>query len=94
MTFQQHSVADFIKQHGLPPETTFKGYVVHLPHSDEFLANYNKNNKIVDLYAWAKTPVLAHIFTSHLDAVGFCNEYGKGAVMCLLFDTVDNYVVV
>lgn len=40
----ERSVAEVLAELGLPKESTVKGYVIHLPEKDEFVAAINDNN--------------------------------------------------
>lgn len=83
-------IADLIKRLDLPQGTQFFGFVVHIPHSDEFLS-YHSNNDFGEGYIWSKVPDLAHQFESQNKAEQFVKSYGKGSVVGLLFDLGDSY---
>jgi hypothetical protein len=74
---------------GLPKNTKFRGYVLHLPESDEFLASAERIDNYGSInYMWSKIPDLALIFKKHIKAVRELQEYGKNNVtLCLLLDT-------
>lgn len=78
-----------------PKNTKFKGYVLHLPESDEFLALVDHNySHTMSNYGWCKSPGDAVVFKKHLKAVRELQEYDKNNIkLCLLFDTGDQYFV-
>lgn len=92
MKYQQSSVQDFIRERGLPENTIFKGYVIHLDHSDEFLSQHSNDDDLL-LTSWAKSPELAFVFHSHIEAESVCNEYQKNSRVALLFD-IGNHLAV
>ena len=55
-TLRDVSIDEIIKEAGLPPDTKWLGYAVHLPDSDEFIAKVkNTKNGIVRVYS--KSPI-------------------------------------
>lgn len=86
------AVEEAIKRLGLPEHTEFTGYVVHLPEADEFLSMF-QNDKEHESWMWSKTPQMAKVYQSRKKAEKVAKIYGKGALVVLLFDTGDQYVV-
>ena len=75
------------KHFNFPPRTKFKGYVIHLPDREEFLAKYEES-PCRNLWGWAPTPELAMTFKKLKRAKRIAYEYGKHDVeVYLLFDT-------
>ena len=86
-------IKHIIEEIGLPKTTKFKGYVVHLLETDEFLrsANYASNEGSI-AYAWVKTPELAKVFKKREKAIKEVKEYNKyGVTLCLLLDIGKQY---
>lgn len=85
-------IRQVIKDLGLPSETKFVGYVVHLPDSDEFLAMIEEN-EYLENRAWSKIPDLAKRYKSLDKARKEARRYGKGANACILLDAGEQYVL-
>ena len=73
-------------------DSKFLGYVVHLPHSDEFLA-MSEEDEISEQRMWAKIPGMAIIYNNKKAAKKEAKSYGKGALVVKLFDAGDQYIV-
>lgn len=95
---EQTSVEEAIARLGLPKGTTFEGYVVHLPKSDEFLAAQGdekyQDGWITQKRAWSKTPANAMVLKDYYEAELLAKSYGKNAEVKRLFDKGDEYYVV
>jgi len=83
-------IVDLMKRLELPNYAQFVGFVVHLPHSDEFLSHYTYND-FGEGFIWSKVPDLAHSFESQSKAEKFVKSYRKSSVVGLLFDLGDSY---
>ncbi|MEJ1367061.1 MAG: hypothetical protein RPU35_02430 [Candidatus Sedimenticola sp. (ex Thyasira tokunagai)] len=76
---------------GLPDNTKFVGFVVHLPDTDEFLGDITRNRGI-EKRMWSKVPDLAKIYKNRKKAEREAMSTGKGAVVGILLDIGDQYV--
>lgn len=83
-------IADVLKELGLPPDTVFCGYVVHIPERDEFLASF-RSDAVMSSRAWAKLPEHAHIFESYGSAHKWVEKDGE--IVVGLFETPSQFVV-
>ena len=86
------TLADTIKELGLPSNTQCLGHIVHLEESDEFLAE-ESGDDTHQSYAWSKIPDLSKIWDSQLEAAKVAKEYGKSSVVALLLETENQYMV-
>ena len=87
-------IKHIIKELELPKTTKFKGYVVKLLETDEFLitANYKIEDEIS--YTWGITPETAKVFKKREKAIKEVKEYNKyGVTLCLLLDIGKQYLV-
>lgn len=89
---KKRSIKEVVKELGLPKGTQFDGFIVHLPESDEFLA-MSIEDEYSEQRAWIPMPDMAHRYKSQEEAEAEVKKYDKGAVVCLLFDTGDQYIV-
>jgi len=80
------------KKFGLPTDAKFKGYVVHLMSSDEFLVGETSNG-FADTYAWSKIPDIAKRFKKVSAAKKFVKSYGQSASVALLFEDDHKFYV-
>lgn len=92
MAVKETKIADVIKALGLPAESKFLGYVVHLPNEDEFLA-YSKESAGIVQRAFAKTPHGAKIYSSYKKALRDSKGCSQVADPHLLFDVGNQYYV-
>lgn len=79
-------ISAVLKEIGLPPETLFIGYVVHLPNNDEFLA-FHHEEEYIEHRAFCKTPDLALVYSDYHEAVKAANGCKQKTLVCILFDT-------
>lgn len=81
------------KKHlNLPEGSEFKGYVIHLPDTDEFLSVFEETEAMVNT-AYAKIPDLAKVFQSIESAVEVAEEITKHRLfICLLFESDKQYL--
>lgn len=86
------NLKDTIKELGLPENTSFNGYVVHLPEPDEFLATLEENN-IVVRRAFARTPTLAMNFDNVEEAIQIVNDLDYHAQVCALLETDSQLII-
>ena len=90
-------IKHIIEELGLPKATKFKGYVVHLIETDEFLLNANYKLEDTIGYMWTKIPEMAKIYKKREKAikeVKEVKEYNKyGVTLCLLLDIGEQYIV-
>ncbi len=92
MTKKPEYIKKFIEEAGLPSNTKFLGFVVHLPETDEFLKNvvYGKG---FENREWASIPDLAKIYKIEKKAAKEVSNYGKNATVACLLDTGNQYVL-
>lgn len=86
------NLKDTIKELGLPENTSFNGYVVHLPEPDEFLATLEENNIMVRR-AFARTPTLAMNFDDVEEAIKIVNGLDYHAQVCALLETDSQLII-
>ena len=86
----KRQISDVLEELGLPAETTFCGYVVHIPKSDEFLGSF-RSDAVMSTRAWARKPEHAHVFQSYGDAQKWVEKDGE--VVVGLFETPTQFVV-
>jgi hypothetical protein len=91
MSLRKVKTQQLIKELGMPDHTKFCGYVVHLPESDEFLFHLDVKPDYYTNYGWSKLPDHARLFDTHHEAQAVIDEYGKPAVVGLLFDLGKSY---
>lgn len=76
----------------LPENAEFKGYVINLVDTDEFLSIFEETEALVNT-AYAKVPDLAKVFNSIESAVDVAEEITKHRLhICLLFEADRQYV--
>ncbi|WP_026470376.1 hypothetical protein [Alkanindiges illinoisensis] len=86
------NLKDTIKELGLPDNTSFNGYVVHLPEPDEFLAKFEENNMMIKR-AYARTPILAKKFDDVEEAIKIVNDLDYHAQVCVLLETDSQLII-
>ncbi len=81
------------KQLGMPSNARFLGYVLNLPHSDEFLAHYQISPDR-NQWAWSATPANAKRFKKLKQLKIVQREYSKypSQIVCL-FETPEQFIV-
>ncbi|UOF19506.1 hypothetical protein [Pseudomonas syringae] len=75
---------------GLPSGAPFLGYVVHIPESDEFLANFN-GITFASYRSWTKNPAMARRFEDFIDAYILVQKDIE--IVVGLFETDDQFIV-
>ena len=79
------------KRLDLPEGNEFRGYVINLPDTDEFLSTFEETEALVNT-AYAKIPDLAKVFHSIESAVEVAEEITKHKLLiCLLFESDKQY---
>lgn len=79
------------KRLDLPENTEYRGYVINLPDTDEFLSTFEETEAVVNI-AYAKIPDLAKVFHSIESAVEVVEEITKHRLLiCLLFESDQQY---
>lgn len=79
------------KRLNLSEGTEFRGYVINLPDTDEFLSTFEETEALVNI-AYAKIPDLAKVFHSIESAVEVAEEITKHRLLiCLLFESDKQY---
>lgn len=79
------------KRLNLPEGNEFRGYVINLPDTDEFLSTFEETEARVNT-AYAKIPDLAKVFHSIESAVEVAEEITKHKLLiCLLFESDKQY---
>lgn len=75
----------------LPESTEFKGYIINLSDTDEFLSIFEETEALINT-AYAKIPDLAKVFHSIESAVEVAEEITKHRLLiCLLFESDKQY---
>jgi len=85
-------VAGRKRSENIPSDAEFKGFVIHLYESDEFLHDYIESDEVTNM-AWVGFPSRAKIFESIVVAKKFVSEYKPNAHVCLLYDLGDRYLI-
>lgn len=85
-------ISDLIKEHGLPENSKFIGFVVHLPDKDEFLADVEYHPGYENRM-WSKVPDLAKLYKTQKKAEKEIKRYGKSACVAMLLDSGSQYIV-
>jgi hypothetical protein len=88
----QIPIEDAIKNLGLPSNSKFLGYVVHLPDQDEFLA-FSEENELLERSVFSQTPELAKIYDDYHSALKDSSACKYKAEPWLLFDS-DNKLII
>lgn len=83
-------VLEVIKSLGLPENTKYLGYVVHLPGEDEFLA-YAEVKKGLEKRVFSQTPDTAKVYKSYKKALQDAKSCEQLAEPWILFDIGDQY---
>lgn len=82
-----------IKSFDLPKGTKFKGYVLSLPDTDEYLAEHQASN-YADNWCWAQTPDLAKPYKKLKQVQQVQKLYTKKPTeVCYLFETPTHFWV-
>lgn len=90
---QETSLEEIIKELGLPQETEAKGYVIHLPEKDEFVAKIDDNDLTFSV-AYAKIPELAMVYDEPQLAIADAKKITKhNLLVCLLLETPDQHMI-
>jgi len=93
MNVRERPVDEVIKELGLPAETKFLGYVVHLPNEDEFLGFIKETSSTIKR-GFVKTPSGAKVYQSHKKALRDAGRCKQQAELNLLFDIGDHLAAV
>lgn len=88
---QRRPVAEIIEELGLPTNSTFHGYAVHIPASDEFLIEYRDQADSTGR-KWAKTPDLAKCFPEFSDAYEIARA-DRSEIVVGVFETETQFFV-
>lgn len=91
MTIEQTPIEDVIKELGLPENSEYMGYVIHLPETDEFLAKVKWDKHGSGSFMISKTPEIAKQYWNYKKALKDSERYGKNSKVCILFDAGDRY---
>ena len=86
------NIQDFIKESDLPKDSNYLGYVVNILHSDEYLADIQYGDGVVNKTI-AKIPALAKVFDDIEDALKARKEFSYPVDVCLMFETDEQYLV-
>lgn len=87
------AIQDLISRLGLPSGSRFLGYVVHVPSTDDYLANVDAMGGMVRR-AYTPSPAHAQVFHDFHNAVSAAKEVPKEAIVGLFFDTGPQYRVI
>ncbi|WP_372995630.1 hypothetical protein [Marinobacter sp.] len=85
MAVSERPIEEVIAELGLPPESKFMGYVVHLPNEDEFLA-FLKETSTAIKRGFVKSPSGAKVYQSYKRALRDAGKCKQKAEPNLLFD--------
>lgn len=88
----QINIEEFIRESDLPENSQFVGYVVNIPHSDEYLAHIQYGDDVVNKII-AKIPALAKVFDDIEDALKAREEFTYPVDVCLMFETDQQFLV-
>jgi hypothetical protein len=86
------NIQDFIQENHLPEDSSFLGYVVNIPHSDEYLADIQYGDDVVNMTI-SKIPDLARVFDDIQDALNARKEFSYPVDVCLMFETDQQFSV-
>ena len=89
--FVQRDLNEVREELGLPQDSLFLGYVVHIPASDEFLMDL-KDSPLATSRSWTTSPQLARRFEHFADAYNLAREHRE--IVVGLFETATQYEVV
>lgn len=81
---EKHNLDDFKKEHGLPADAEFCGYLIHIEKSDEFLASI-EDTPSATKRIFAKTPELAMRFKEFGEANDLARAE-KNEIVAGMFD--------
>jgi len=76
---------DVLQELGLPEDTDFIGYGIHLAESDEFLLTCDEREGVQNI-GWSKTPELCKVFQSIKKAEKIKNKFKPEANIVWMFD--------
>jgi len=85
------TLSEIKAQIGIPESSQFLGYVVHVPSTDEFLAEAKEGGG-VSFRAFVKGPELAQRYSEYDHAHRRAGESKKPAEVGLLFDTGSQFI--
>lgn len=88
----KYTIAELHEKYGLPENAVFCGYVIHLPESDEFLAELIINSSFTQRL-FSKTPEMAKVFQTYKKAEKAGKHCKQRCNVGLLFDIGDQYYV-
>lgn len=83
------------RQMGLSEDCSFLGYVIHLPKTDEFLAEF-EDNEFSTSKIWAAIPHLAIRYEDFHEAVEVLkavSQPGRQTLLALLWEDNDRYFI-
>ncbi|WP_447747736.1 hypothetical protein [Pseudomonas nicosulfuronedens] len=84
-------IREVIEELGLPSDSVFCGYAVHIPSSDEFLLSF-LDQEHASTRQWTGSPALAKRFDEAAEAFQIARK-DKGEVVVGVFETADQYLV-
>ncbi len=93
MAIKEVPIAETIKELGLPNDSKFLGYVVHLPAEEEFLSKIIESKECIQK-VFAKTPELAIVYSDHKKAIKDSKKCKQETLVCLLFDIGDQLIII
>jgi len=93
--YNKHRIQKIIEEHGFPVTAKFKGYVLHLQTTNEFIAIIDRKMIGVISFGFSITPESALLFKRYEKAVKEMHEYNKnGVTVCLLFETETQLLII
>jgi hypothetical protein len=93
MKILKRKISDIKREFGLPDNHDFIGYVVNIVKSDEYLASVIHSGD-TSMRGWTPLPDMAKCYQSFNKAQKEVNRYGKDAILCGLFDSPEQYIVI
>lgn len=93
--FKPVSTNDLRQKLGLSEDSSFLGYVIHLPESDEFLADFQDDDFAI-LKKWAAIPDLALRYDDFYEAVKVLKAVStstRETVLAVLWENDTHYFI-
>ena len=85
MAVHERPVSEVIQKLGLPADSKFLGYVIHLPNEDEFLGSIKETSRVIKR-AFVDNPRSAKVYQSYKRALRDAAKCRQKAEPNLLFD--------
>jgi len=93
--YKKEEIQKLINEYRLPNKSVFKGYVIHLFESDEFLHSIQRIRNTITNRGFSKSPEYAKVFSNYEKALHEKLSYTKhDSNICLLFDIGNQFVII